>query len=71
MNYMTEQEAKAGGYYPLTDTYQRYEVPLMQKVLADMARGGIPVVLVPTKSNRRTGAVRGLQIWRWRTPRGY
>ena len=71
MNYMTEQEATEGGYYPLTDTYQRYEAPLMVRVLADMERGGIPVVLVPTKPDRRTGSVRGFQIWRWRTARGY
>jgi len=56
MKKMTEREAKAKGYTPLTIPYTRSENHLMQKVIGDMKSGNIPHTLVDEEE--------GVSVWR-------
>ncbi|MFA9263001.1 MAG: hypothetical protein ACEQSB_06685 [Undibacterium sp.] len=57
MKTMSEKDAKANGYRPLTTSYQLpKEQWMLDNVLADMKRGNIDTVLVPD-------AV-GVEVWR-------
>ena len=65
--YLTALQAGAEGYFPLTRVYRPSEQAMLVKVLDDMKRGDIPVVLVrATGKDRRGEMYEGLEVWRYR-----
>ena len=65
--YRTAVQAKAQGYFALTRTYKPSAGHMMAKVLSDMERGDISVVLVRSSEVDRAGnEFNGLQVWRYR-----
>ena len=69
MNYqrLTASQAGEQGYFPLTRAYRPSEQAMLAKVLADMKRRDIPVVLVRVTEKDRHGIeFNGLEVWRYR-----
>jgi len=63
---LTEDEAKARGYYPLTRAYRPIQRGMWLKVLKDMERGGIECCLVrkPVSGGSEGGDFEGTIVYR-------
>ena len=57
---LSEQEATAQGYLPLTSGYRTWEQPMLDAVLSDLMRGNVKYVLVTSAYQ----AAPALEVWR-------